>query len=171
MSVSLIDGHIDDDVLTDEQIIKASEYCIIQGITSECERCEVKKGCRSELIANALYLIKRQKAEIERLQNIIKVADKTIELQSAEISAKRNLLEEAESELVRLNVVIDRQKDDIELLGIEHKAIRAEAVKEFAERLKNAVNPISIGENYKIAVINWNGIDNLVKEMVGAESG
>ena len=31
-------------------------------------------------------------------------------------------------------VVIDRQKDDIELLGIEHKAIRTEAIKEFCEK-------------------------------------
>jgi hypothetical protein len=114
MSVSLIDGHIDDDVMTDEQIIKALECC--SGNTmDDCEDCPrccddvlSTPECMCKLMRDALDLINRQKAENERSQNIIKVADKTIELQSAEISAERNLLEEAESELARLNVVIDR---------------------------------------------------------------
>ena len=29
--------------MTDNEIIKALEYCTQQGITSECERCGVKK--------------------------------------------------------------------------------------------------------------------------------
>jgi hypothetical protein len=53
--------------MTDNEIIKALEYCNSQGITSECEKCKVKKGCRSELLKNALDLINRQKSEIERL--------------------------------------------------------------------------------------------------------
>lgn len=54
--------------MTDNDISKALEYCSKQGITSECEKCKVKKGCRAELIAKALDLINRQKAEIERLR-------------------------------------------------------------------------------------------------------
>ena len=57
--------------MTDNEIIKSLEYCTQQGITSECERCGVKKGCRSELIVNALELISRQRAEIERLSNFV----------------------------------------------------------------------------------------------------
>jgi hypothetical protein len=53
--------------MTNNEIIKALEYCQQQGITSECERCKVKSGCRATLIENALDLIERQKAEIERL--------------------------------------------------------------------------------------------------------
>lgn len=54
--------------MTDNEIIKALEYCRQQGITSECERCKVKSGCRATLIENAFDLINRQKAEIERLK-------------------------------------------------------------------------------------------------------
>lgn len=58
--------------MKDNEVIKALEYCTQQGITSECERCKVKKGCRSELIVNALDLISRQQAEIERLEGLAK---------------------------------------------------------------------------------------------------
>lgn len=53
--------------MTDNEIIKALEYCNSQGITSECEKCKVKNGCRSELLKNALDLINRQNAEYEDL--------------------------------------------------------------------------------------------------------
>ena len=52
----------------DNEIIKALECCLAQGITSECERCRDKIGCRDTLLRDALDLIKRQKAEIERLR-------------------------------------------------------------------------------------------------------
>ena len=54
--------------MSDNNIIKSLEYCPEQGITSECERCKVKKGCRAELVAKALDLINRQQAEIETLK-------------------------------------------------------------------------------------------------------
>lgn len=56
-----------DNKLTDNEIVKALEYCSRQGITSECERCKVK-GCRSELIKLALDLINRLQAENEELK-------------------------------------------------------------------------------------------------------
>lgn len=59
--------------MTDEQIIKALEYCVEQGITSECEKCKLKKGCRTEMIATALDLTNRQNAEIERLKSDVSV--------------------------------------------------------------------------------------------------
>lgn len=71
-------NHTVDDVkmmskMTDKEIIKALEYCSKQGITSECEKCTVGKGCRSELIISALDLINRQQAEIERLQGTVEM--------------------------------------------------------------------------------------------------
>ena len=53
--------------MTDEQIIKALECCKI----GECDDCPfygVKEDCEVELPEEALNLINRQKAEIERLQ-------------------------------------------------------------------------------------------------------
>lgn len=66
--------------MTDEQIIKALEYCSKQSLISECERCEVQKGCRPHLISKAIELINRQKAEIERLQNDIKTLRFSLDL-------------------------------------------------------------------------------------------
>ena len=59
------------DKLTDKEIVKALEHCSKQGITSECKRCKVQKGCRPYLIIEALDLINRLQAENERLQSIL----------------------------------------------------------------------------------------------------
>lgn len=58
-------------MLTDNEIKKALEYCLEQGITSECERCRDKIGCRDTLLMNALDLINRRDADIERLERVI----------------------------------------------------------------------------------------------------
>jgi hypothetical protein len=55
----------------ENEIIKALEYCLAQGITSECERCRDKIGCRDTLLRDALDLINRQKEEIERLRDLL----------------------------------------------------------------------------------------------------
>ena len=54
-------------MMNDDKIIKALEYCLEQGITSDCERCKVKIGCRDTLLKDALDLINRQKTEINIL--------------------------------------------------------------------------------------------------------
>ena len=115
--------------MTDAETIKALEYCSKQGITSECEKCTVGNGCRSELIISALDLINRQKAEIERLQ-------------------KEN----------------NRFAD----LGKMYSEIKGEAIKEFAERLKECKH--ECGCNYRkkpVYAVTEEKIDNLVKEMAG----
>lgn len=57
--------------MNDNEIIKAIKYCMEQGITSECERCSDKIGCRDTLLHNALDLINRQRAEIERYREVV----------------------------------------------------------------------------------------------------
>lgn len=57
--------------MNDNEIIKAIEYCLEQDITSECDRCKDKIGCRDTLLHNALDLINRLKAEIERLDKLV----------------------------------------------------------------------------------------------------
>ena len=58
--------------MTYEQTIKAFEYCMNQ---NECSSCcpydddeDTNEGCTSKLVEDVLDLIKRQQAEIERLQ-------------------------------------------------------------------------------------------------------
>ena len=71
-NVSLVDGHIDNG-MSDEDIIKALECCKYSVNNKDCENCpyvecETMTGCVGELLEDALDLINRQKAEIERLE-------------------------------------------------------------------------------------------------------
>ena len=74
-SVSLINGHIDDDggmEMTDKDIIKALECCT--GLDfGKCAHCHLihTVGCSSKLLKYSFDLINRQKAEIERQNDII----------------------------------------------------------------------------------------------------
>ena len=80
--------------------------------------------------------------------------------------------------------LINRQKAEIERFKISHsqfisdinaykeklKTAKTEAVKEFAERLKEYVESYDVTTGYKITIVNAveeETIDNLVKEMVG----
>ena len=59
--------------MTDNKIIKALEHC---GIECKCSGCplddsEFVSNCIDKLCKNALNLINRQKAEIERLEKRI----------------------------------------------------------------------------------------------------
>ena len=126
--------------MTDKDIIKALECCIKP--TSDCDNCpyygyDDDLQCFDMSKRDALDLINRQQAEIERLQNI----DLQIEV-----------------------------SDRIE------KKIKAEVIKEFAERLK--ATPMRFSVEYvkyydkppikkMVLFIDDNDINNLVKEMVG----
>lgn len=60
-----------DKKLTDEEIIKALEYCNVD--RSECDKCVLKRKCESYPFHSAVAeyafdLINRQKVEIERLK-------------------------------------------------------------------------------------------------------
>ena len=119
--------------MTDAEIIKALEFC------GKCE-CNDEKTqqecalinmsfCRNYLRKQAIDLINRQMAEIERLNG---------------------LLAEWKTEAYKLS-------DSIE-------EIKAESIKEFAERLKKAKQySLERHENIvPVAVVDW-----IVKEMVG----
>ena len=79
MSVSLIDGHVDNDAMTDEQIIKALE-CHSDRNIETCSLCPLMsvEGCAYELAKNSLYLINRYKADIERYKGVIKLLEKDV---------------------------------------------------------------------------------------------
>ena len=110
--------------MTDNKIIKALECCSNNVLYEQCVDCPYKeyleKGhtCIIKATKNALDLINRQKAEIERLQDVN----------------------------IRLT--------------------KAEAIKEFAERLEP-----KLANNTDISAVGYQSIvevvDNLVKEMVG----
>ena len=141
MSVSLIDGHIDDDTprMTDNEIIKALECCM----KDDCENCPYFANglfeCGEHFNEDVLDLINRQKAEIERLK--------------AECGNQSALWSK------HYENIFETAKETVKA-----EAVKAEAVKEFAERLKE------MSEHFweeKENFVSEDDIDNLVKEMVG----
>ena len=139
------------DKLTDTEIIKALECCVRDDSgVQECDGCpyDIYDHCTPKLRKATLDLINRLQAETERLLNLVK--------------NQSLMIAEQDKEIKRLKKV-QMQLDDLCKM---HNIIKAEAYKEFAERLK---------EN-SIATFSWKGvvmveeIDNLLKELVGEDN-
>lgn len=128
--------------MTDEQIIKALEAHISQNCGDCSYDTNLTDMCVSPVMKDALDLIKRQQAEIDSLKRIVKHNDEII----AELE-EQNELEVADGGAschLCLKVHTDK------------------AIKEFAEKLK---------AKRKTKGEIWDSdIDNLVKEMVGADN-
>ncbi len=89
---------------TDDEIVRALECCI----NDDCDRCPNTFGnCEHNAMRNALDLIKRQQAEIEKL-NEVKV----------------------------FNITVSDTKEIMPILFCHEKELKNEAVKEFVKRLK-----------------------------------
>jgi hypothetical protein len=129
--------------MTDNQIIKALEFCANHD-NGSCFGCPLlkNKDCFQTLSRASLDLINRQQAEIERYKE-------TYGCYPVWNVPCENVF------------VLSMSCDDYEDFKNQ---LKAEAIKEFAERLKE-----------KAKNNEWNGticgvdIDNLVKEMVGEE--
>lgn len=132
--------------LTDEQIIKALEYCSTDVRENTCPKCAFYKKHRcSTLMLNAVSdLINRRNAEIERLTAKLLVKDNINDYNTAQLRIAREELRTAKSE----------------------------AIKEFAERLKRTSIGLEIGDDKKLkmTVVSTVAIDNLVKEMTEEKS-
>lgn len=149
--------------MTDNEIIKAleEERAMLDNGYSTYLMYGGKKDAQMEkeidLISNALDLINRQQAEIERLNNL-KRFEKFI-CERIHTDKERNLTwifatKEAEQEAF---------EQELEKL-FDISTTRAEAIKEFAERLKKRLK--GNGGLYSVTTMNAQ-IDNLVKEMIG----
>lgn len=138
--------------MTDYEIIKALECCA-DNTEGKCRKCPFHKhkiSCIDGLERNALDLINRQKAEIDSLEAEI---DKQYEQAEADILG--NISDGGTS----CHWCIDKTK----------QTARAEAIKEFAERLKEFFNDWSEnGESNTIYVRSL--IDDLVGEMTGDQN-
>lgn len=127
--------------------IKKALVCCING---DCSGCPLyAMNCSSKVVmAFAVDLSNRQNAEIERLQSMNQ--------------SKLDMIHDLRAEIERLQGFADNMEycanhalDDLE-------KEKNEAIKEFAERLKET--KFKIGNDFVIYAEN---IDNLVKEMVG----
>ena len=90
-------------IMTDNDIVKALECC--KKPVPDCDCCPIERGdmCFDFLKEAALDLINRQKAEIERLREIISVIDETLK-KCATLARAEAIKEFAE----RLSVIAER---------------------------------------------------------------
>ena len=130
--------------MTDEQIIKALECCIYDRVG--CTECPLfgdgSPNCWEAMRKNALDLIKRKDAEIEKKQSAYELCKQEYD---SMFNANRNLLAE-----------VERLKEEIE------KA-KSEAYREFAERLKDVPSIIIAGQKHYVIVETY--FDNTLKEL------
>lgn len=145
--------------MTDNETKKALECCSVGTFACD-EQCPCfhsksnlkVTSCRFELIGYALDLINRLEASYKSVK---KEKNKLLDTQM--LLAKQ--VDELQDENYILKADIEKHRAYVELLDIEHEAIRNCAIKEFAERLKKEM---SFGK-----YIQSDQIDNLAKEMVG----
>ena len=137
--------------MTDSEIIKALGLCLPLGC--DCSLCPLleETNCYDHLLSEVLALINRQKAEIDLLIR----KKETLRDEIAEQQAEIERLREENTALDGANV----------LLTVTLQNARAEAIKEFAERLKEKYKDYdnNVGVVGKIAL--FNDIDNLAKEL------
>lgn len=140
---------------TDEEVIRALECCNRNGSCSKCPydraRFEYETDCASEMTADALDLINRQRGEIERME------EKNIENErflNVRVMESVNAVSEAHRKYER---------------ALEEciKSTKAEAVKEFADRLKTYYRNLDTTAG---GLVEYH-IDQVVKEFLGKGGG
>ena len=132
--------------MTDNEIVEALKLCNTQDGSIPCYDCpcwnDDEQECEGIDYTATLDLINRQKTEIKELE--------------------------------RKNEILSRNADNAFQEGLNEcrelfePEIKAEAYKEFAERLKRSTVTAVIG-NEIYAVATSKGVDNILKEMVGKE--
>lgn len=170
--------------MTDNEIIKALENIMNEKIGCCKEDCNFYDGkvhgCAQTIAKHSLDLINRQKAENLSLQNKVELLEQAMKMLKEDSDKSREsameVIQKQEAEIERLqteNRILSQKRMNLfERLEFIHKA-RAEAVKEFAERLKENVESYDVATGYKITIVHAveeETIDNLVKEMVGESS-
>ena len=140
--------------LTDAEIVKALEMCNDKkGKCTDCPIYQHSARCISVLVENAFDLINRQKAEIERYKKVV---------------GELTISEDGESAILLDDHTTEYIKKDLHkiFMTMARKQSRAEAIKEFAERLKTET--FLAKAKGSVEHVLWiDEIDNLVKEMVG----
>lgn len=148
--------------MTDNEIVRALECCGENLCGQGCPRmyyCDTAIECKKELMEDALALINRQKAEIERYEKTVgKLAINKDGIVIGTLNGKETeYIQKSVAEVFR-NMAVNRAK--------------TEAVKEFAEMLKERVEgcfyDLSNFDDFACALTD---IDNLVKEFTEGGDG
>lgn len=133
--------------MTDNEIIKCAENCTSDspsyGICLYNDDRLTSSECMGELMKDLFDLTNRQQAESEKLE--------------IELKAMRGAANSYKAEVERLQKENERFAD----IGKMYSEIRAEAIKEFAERLKEMKLNKQV---LRLPLLDLD-VDNLVKEM------
>ena len=186
--------------MTDEEIIQGLECCAGECEEHWCVDCPLydkdNDFCKEDLHKYTLDLIKRQQTELENYSHNIRrlTADileyqKVIQGQQAEIEniRKKALLDAStkfaghsnyhgDTILCTLICMSEGQKvaDAKPIDYFSGNQLKAEAIKKFAEKLKEKAFtheiPFEANEDKFIKLVAVEEIDNLVKEMVGGNN-
>ena len=167
--------------MTDNEIVKALECCADEH--EDCKNCPVYDFCKEhshEMVKATFDLINRQKAEIEALIAGQETLQKYIAEQKAEIENYSHNNRTMTKDIRELQKALERAKAEIERLQKKKKKkafilaenrkneIKAEAIKEFAERLKKRI----AWRYTALFCERLNEImDDIVEEMVGEGDG
>lgn len=162
--------------MNENEIIKALECCISEEVQGckDCPLLEFSRDCdecRTELMKQALDIIKRKNAENEGLK--CRNQNLTFDLTSAkaEIEAFKESIREHAEMLAERDVqirMLQKENEAFAPLGMLYSEIKSEARKEFVERLKAKLT--YKGKNTKYGDFTWGDIksyelDNLLAEM------
>lgn len=157
---------------TDNEIIKGLEICSNNG---DCKECPINPHhgnygyCTSLAIKAALDLINRLQAKLDEAEDTIQFADKELKKANTEIERLEAEIDK-QYEIAEANVRAEIASGGTSCHWCEDK-VRAEAYKEFAERLKDKHRRITdydeAGFGAQIFIVEERVIDNLLKKLVG----
>jgi hypothetical protein len=144
--------------MNDNEIVKALECCNNPPGKADCRTCPFYHSegrCTENMLSNALDLINRLQAEIERLKTVHYCIDKVI-LGKQEFAI-------ADEYLIAYQNALERLYNNINL--------KSEARKEFAERIKSKLRDLAKIEHRGeyCYLIGEAFFDNLLEEMDGKE--
>ena len=144
--------------MTDNEIIKALErITLYSGFTDDV----------SNTLLDALELIKQQRENIERLQSMNRAKLDTIHDLQVEIEKLKEEVKDKERAYNDEFCLRKEWKNKCQELLQEKQTTKAEAYKEFAEKLKEKKQEVFTAVNDSSYAVTVYNIDNLVKEMVG----
>lgn len=155
--------------MTDKEIMQALNYCTSKSIS--CQKCPLlrKSKCERELIQYSFELINRQQAEIEICAETIKRQDKEIERLKRE---KERLSENV------IAVMNSAENHYSELFDEAEEIVRAEAIKEFADRfddvlarMRDEYTHFGRPEYGLVCEVVHHKLVKTLREKVGAENG
>ena len=151
-----------------EDVMRALECCVDTKDLMACQDCPYygNEYCVHRLNTDALALLREKDAQISALQYQADFWDKHARVLDETISIQQKEIAEKDAEIERLNKEVDRLSQVV----LYHDAFandamadaRAEAITEFAERLKEH---FSCHDGVWYGAVSYEEIDQIAKEM------